>query len=520
VIQSNNAESRTGLLIILDGFGINPDSNFNAVEGAKMPVYRNLLKKYPHTELQASEQNVGLPKGFMGNSEVGHLNLGAGRIVYQDFSLISKAIEDKSFFQNAAFNNLALKMAGSGRTSTLHLMGLVSDGGVHSHVSHLFALLQWAKQTGLSDVKIHVFTDGRDTSPTSGRKFVADLESFCRDLGVGKIATVSGRFYAMDRDSRWDRTEKAYAAIVEGKSELSFTSGSQFVQSQYQQNNSDEFIEPAVAKGYSGVQDGDGIIFFNFRADRARQLTRALTQIDFNYFRRNKFPTLSGFVCMTPYEASFKLETAYEKPKVPSTLGEVVSQQKWKQLRIAETEKYAHVTYFFNGGEENPLEGENRILVPSPREVKTYDLKPEMSAVTVTEKLLSELTTGAYRFVVVNFANPDMVGHTGNYPAAVKALDVLDTCLGKIIDWIEIHKAFAILTADHGNCEMMQDKNGMPMTAHTLLPVPCILIDPMHTQAKLKKEGKLCDVAPTFLNLWALPQPKVMTGHSIIESFQ
>ncbi len=518
--KKNDAQGRTGLLIILDGFGINPDKHFNAVEGAQMATYREILAKYPHSELQASEENVGLPKGFMGNSEVGHLNLGAGRIVYQDFSLISKAIEEGTFFKNTAFNDLAQKLTGAVRKHTLHLMGLVSDGGVHSHISHLLALLQWAKNKGLTDVKIHVFTDGRDTSPTSAKKFVSELESFCQDLGVGRIATISGRFYAMDRDSRWERTEMAYQAIVEGKAEVSFTSASQFVDSQYQQNNTDEFIIPGVARGYQGIQDGDGVIFFNFRSDRARQLTRALTQSDFSFCRREKFPALSGFVCMTPYDSSFKLATAYEKAKVPWTLGELVSQQNWKQLRVAETEKYAHVTYFFNGGDENSFQGENRILIPSPREVKTYDLKPEMSALAVTEKLLLELATGAYHFAVVNFANPDMVGHTGNYPAAVKSLEVLDDCLARIVDWIESHSAFAILTADHGNCEMMQDKKGMPMTAHTLLPVPFILIDPMHTKAKLRKEGKLCDVAPTLLALWSIPKPEVMTGSSMIESFQ
>jgi 2,3-bisphosphoglycerate-independent phosphoglycerate mutase len=515
-----DAKSRAGLLIILDGFGINPETRANAVEGAKMPHYRRLLQKYPHSQLQASEQNVGLPKGFMGNSEVGHLNLGAGRVVYQDFSLISQAIEDKTFFKNPAFNQLAQKLKVSGRGSVLHLMGLVSDGGVHSHLSHLYALLQWSKQVGLFDVKIHVFTDGRDTSPTSAKKFVNELESFCRDLGVGEIATVSGRFYAMDRDSRWDRTEKAYQAIVEGKAQNSFSEPCDYIFEEYQNNHSDEFIVPAVAKGYRGIQDGDGILFFNFRADRARQLTRALTQNEFAFFPRKKFPSLSGFVCMSPYEATLNLPCAFEKAKVPLTLGEIVSQHQWNQLRIAETEKYAHVTYFFNGGEEVPFDGEKRILVPSPREVKTYDLKPEMSALSVTEKLLGELQTGDYRFVVVNFANPDMLGHTGIYSAAVKSLEVIDTCLGKIIEWVESHSAFAILTADHGNCEMMQDEEGRPMTAHTLLPVPFLLIDPMHTEAKLRSGGKLCDVAPTFLSLWSLEQPQVMTGRSMIQSFQ
>jgi 2,3-bisphosphoglycerate-independent phosphoglycerate mutase len=519
VPTTNLATSRTGILIILDGFGINPKKDFNAVEGAQMPNYRRLLTQYPHTQIEASEQNVGLPKGFMGNSEVGHLNLGAGRIVYQDFSLISKAIEDGSFFQNSALNGLAGKMLESGRKTVLHLMGLVSDGGVHSHISHLFALLQWAKLKGLKDVKIHVFTDGRDTSPTSAKKFVVDLESFCRDLGVGKIATVSGRFYSMDRDSRWERTEEAYQAMAQGDSERVFERASQYVEDQYQQGNPDEFILPAATKGYQGIHDGDGVIFFNFRADRARQITRAITQPEFTHFQRKRFPSLSDFVCLTSYDSSLKLPTSFKKAKVPQTLGEVVSSKGWKQLRIAETEKYAHVTYFFNGGEEVAFQGEHRILVPSPREVKTYDLKPEMSAATVTEKLLSEISTGNYQFVVVNFANPDMVGHTGNYAAAVRSLEALDSCLGKIVDWIESRNAFAILTADHGNCEMMQDESGLPMTAHTLLPVPMILIDPMRKSIQLKETGKLCDVAPTLLDLWGEQPPKVMTGSSMIQSF-
>lgn len=518
--SDHSAQGRTGILIILDGFGINPDKHFNAVEGAAMPTYRKLLQKYPHSQLQASEQNVGLPKGFMGNSEVGHLNLGAGRIVYQDFSLISKAIEDGSFFENSALNDLAQKLVSTVRKHTLHLMGLVSDGGVHSHISHLFALLQWAKKKNISDVKIHVFTDGRDTSPTSAKKFISELKSYSEDLGIGRIVTISGRFYSMDRDSRWDRTEKAYQAIVEGKAKFSFTDPIQYIDSQYQLNNSDEFIEPGVSRGYQGIQDGDGVVFLNFRADRARQLTRALSQTDFTFCRREKFPTLSGFVCMTPYDAAFNLPTAFEKPKVPMTLGEVVSLQNWKQLRIAETEKYAHVTYFFNGGLETAFAGENRVLVPSAREVRTYDLKPEMSANTITEKLIHELESSDYRFIVINFANPDMVGHTGNYPAAVRSLEVIDDCLSTIVEWVEQNNAFAVLTADHGNCEMMQDSQGLPMTAHTLLPVPFVLIDPLHPKVKLRNEGKLCDVAPTFLSLWQLPQPAQMTGSSMVESFQ
>jgi 2,3-bisphosphoglycerate-independent phosphoglycerate mutase len=508
-------KSRTGILIILDGFGLNPDPSFNAIAQAKAPHIRKMMKEYPHSQLEASESHVGLPKGFMGNSEVGHLNIGAGRVVFQDFSLISHAIEDGSFFTNPKFLKLLEKIKETPKAA-LHLMGLVSDGGVHSHLSHLFALLQLAKRQGIKQVYIHVFTDGRDTAPTSGRSFVETLENFLQDTGVGKIATVMGRFYAMDRDSRWDRTESAYKAIVSGVAENSFAQPTQYVRKLYDEGITDEFLVPGVREGYSGVKDEDGIIFFNFRADRARQLTRALIQDEFAHFQRAKLPDLCGFVCMTPYDESFRVEVAYGKPKVPNTLGEIISRQGWKQLRIAETEKYAHVTYFFNGGEERVFEGEKRVLIPSPREVRTYDLKPEMSAREVTARLLSELSEEEYKFVVVNFANPDMVGHTGVLTAAIKAIEVIDECLGKILDWIESNNAFAILTADHGNCEMMQSADGMPLTSHTLLPVPFVVIDPKNTERKLAPSGSLCDIAPSLLDLWGITPPAEMTGKSLL----
>lgn len=357
---------RPGILIILDGFGLNPDRRNNAIAQAKAPIWNALMKKYAHTQLDASESHVGLPKGFMGNSEVGHLNIGAGRIVYQDFSLISRAIEDESFFENPAFAELTLKLGQQKTRSVLHLMGLVSDAGVHSHIAHLFALLQLAKRKGIERVDIHAFTDGRDTPPTSGLHFLRNVESFCRDANLGRIATVTGRFYAMDRDSRWERTALAYEAIIAGKADVWFTDPVEYVRRSYDENVTDEFIRPGVLKGYKGVQDGDGIVFFNFRADRARQLTRAITQSEFPYFNRENFPTLSGFVTMTPYDETLPVPAAFEKPKISSTLGEVLSKRGWKQLRIAETEKYAHVTYFFNGGDEKIYDGEKRILVPSP----------------------------------------------------------------------------------------------------------------------------------------------------------
>lgn len=507
---------RTALLLILDGFGVNPDTRHNAVTGAKMPHYHKLLKKYPHTELQASEGFVGLPSGFMGNSEVGHLNIGAGRVVFQDFSLISRAIEDGSFSKNPAFLNLFEKIKAR-KGAALHLMGLVSDGGVHSHISHLFALLQLAKAEGISQVWIHVFTDGRDTAPTSGKDFVKKTLHFCKDLGLGKIATISGRFYAMDRDSRWERTEAAYNAVVLNEAKAVFSNAEDYISKSYESGTTDEFIVPATAKEYTGVHDGDGILFFNFRADRARQLSRAITTADFSFFHRKRVPASLGFVCMTPYDESLKLPSAYQKTKVKHTLGELISENGGKQLRIAETEKYAHVTYFFNGGDEHVFPGEKRVLVPSPRDVRTYDLKPEMSVYEVTEKLLGELKSEHYSLVVANFANPDMVGHTGNLPAAIKALESVDACLGKIVDWVESNPAFMVLTADHGNCEKMQDDNGVPLTSHTTLPVPFVLVDPKNEQVHLRSHGNLCDIAPTILMVLGVTQPKEMAGKSLID---
>jgi 2,3-bisphosphoglycerate-independent phosphoglycerate mutase len=486
------------------------------VPPAKKPTPDGLFKHYPHTEIDASESHVGLPKGFMGNSEVGHLNIGAGRVVYQDFSLISRAVEDESFFQNPVFLELIQELKRAKAPRTLHLLGLVSDGGVHSHLSHLFALLQLAQRNGLTQVAIHAITDGRDTSPTSGAGFVRTVENYCREIGTGSVASVMGRFFAMDRDSRWERVQKAYEAIVAADTESRFSDPVQYIEKKYDEKITDEFLPLAVSRGYRGVEDGDGIIFFNFRADRARELTRAFTQAEFPPFRRTSFPTLGGFVCMTPYDETLKLPAAFGKPKVPNTLGEVISRLGWKQIRIAETEKYAHVTYFFNGGDERVFDGEKRILVPSPREVMTYDLKPEMSARPITETLLNELGTEDYRFAVINFANCDMVGHTGNLRAAIRAVEAVDQCLGKIVRWVESHAAFAVLTADHGNCEQMEDAMGMPLTSHTLLPVPFVLIDPTRKKQTLRSGGRLCDIAPTLLALWGVSPPAEMTGKNLL----
>lgn len=513
--MSEKKSDRTGILIILDGYGINPSKEFNAVKLAKTPAVEMLHSKYSTTEIQASEGFVGLPAGFMGNSEVGHLNLGAGRVVYQDFSLISHAIEQGTFYENPALSTLCDKIKQTENTA-LHLMGLLSDGGVHSHNSHLYALLQLAKRKGIKNVYIHVITDGRDTSPSSGVQYVAELMQFQKDLGISEIATINGRFYAMDRDNRWERIQKAYEAIVEGKSPHTFTDPISYLKASYEKQDTDEFILPGQNKKYSGIKNGDGVVFFNFRADRAREITRAMTQNAFSGFERKTVPILSGFVCMTPYAEDLNLPTAFEKAKIQKTIGEVVSSIGWKQLRIAETEKYAHVTYFFNGGDEKIFEGEKRVLIPSSKEVRTYDLKPEMSAEEITKKLLEELNTKEYSFVVINFANPDMVGHTGNLNAAIKAVEKIDPCLKQIFDWIEKNNAFGILTADHGNCEKMQDEKGLPLTSHTTLPVPFVVIDPQKPKRKLRTGGSLCDVAPTLLQLWGIPQPKEMTGKSLL----
>ncbi len=514
--MSMDSKARKAVLVILDGFGINPKTEFNAVAQARTPTLDGLFKNSPHTELDASESHVGLPHGFMGNSEVGHLNIGAGRVVYQDFSLISHAIEEGTFFTNPVFLQLFTAMKAAKGKPTLHIMGLLSDGGVHSHISHVLALVQLAVKQGITRVAIHAFMDGRDTSPTSGIDYITRLNGFLRDAGAGEIVTVQGRFYAMDRDNRWERTETAYQAIVRGKADHQFTDAAEQVRAFYDERITDEFMPPSVKKGYSGVKDGDGVLFFNFRADRARQLTRAFTQSEFPFFSREDLPTLSGYVTMTPYDESFSCPAAYGKPKVENTLGEFVSRQGWKQLRIAETEKYAHVTYFFNGGEEKVFDGEKRVLVPSPREVRTYDLKPEMSAAQVTEQLIAELKTGQYTFTVVNYANCDMVGHTGNLRAAVQAVEAVDRCLAQVLEVVQEQGGFLVLTADHGNCEMMQDSKGQPLTSHTLLPVPFIVFDPSRKGLHLASGGRLCDIAPTLIELWGLKPPKEMTGKSLL----
>ncbi|MFO1518056.1 MAG: 2,3-bisphosphoglycerate-independent phosphoglycerate mutase [bacterium] len=505
------------LLIILDGWGERAEAKDNSVKQAKLPHFDSFLKNYSHTLIDASGTAVGLPHGLMGNSEVGHLTMGAGRVVLLGLTRVYAAIEDGSFFENGVLKG-AMEAAKKNH-SALHVMGLLSDGAVHSHQDHLYALLKMAKGLGLPKVFIHAFTDGRDTPPKSAVGYVKALEEEIKKIGVGRIVTVTGRFYAMDRDKRWDRTALAYEAMVEARGRVA-PSAQQAVEIAYGQGETDEFIRPTLVIGegqeVEKIRDGDAVIFFNFRADRARQISRALTQADFNDFDRRVLPKLSYFACFSEYDSLLHLPVAFPKIDIHETFPEVISAKGLKQLRIAETEKYAHVTYFFSGGKEPVYPGEDRALIPSPKEVATYDLKPEMSAKGITEELLKRLKTHSYDFVICNFANPDMVGHTGNLPAAVKAVETVDACLGEIVDEALSQDGTVLITADHGNCEQMKDGEGSPHTAHTTNLVPFILIGKRFQGKKLRSGGKLIDLAPTLLDILGIPQPKAMTGKSLI----
>ncbi|MBW2568035.1 MAG: 2,3-bisphosphoglycerate-independent phosphoglycerate mutase [Deltaproteobacteria bacterium] len=508
---------RPCMLMILDGWGIGPDGDGNAVYLARTPCLDKLKKEYPGTRLLCSGEAVGLPKGFMGNSEVGHLNIGAGRIVYQDLLRINMAIRDGLFAENNALNSVISRVKDN--NSALHLMGLLSDGGVHSHINHLFALLDLAKNKGLSRVYVHVITDGRDTLSDSGAGYMQDLQKYIDKIGLGVIATVCGRFYAMDRDNRWERVEKAFRLYVLGEG-IREKNPVEAVKKAYMRNETDEFISPTLITGKNEkaagvVEDGDGIIFFNFRSDRAREITHAFTDQVFNSFERNASPKLCEFVCMTLYDEVFSLPLAFSPVHIDGILGEAVSKKGLRQLRIAETEKYAHVTYFFNGGEEKSFPLEDRCLIPSPREVATYDLKPEMSAFLVTEEVISRLQSNAYDLIVLNFANLDMVGHTGALDAAVKACEVIDGCVEKIVAKIQTMGGVVLITADHGNAEKMIDENGHIYTAHTLNPVPFILVDEDQKAVSLKP-GMLADIAPTILHIMGIDKPEGMTGESLL----
>ncbi len=505
------------VLIILDGWGISPSHAGNAVAAARTPLLDSLFQAYPHTRLLCSGEAVGLPAGIMGNSEVGHMNIGAGRIVYQDLLRIDRAIADGSFFENEA-QAAVMALVGAGG-STLHLMGLVSAAGVHSQFTHLVALLKMAARKGIERVCVHAILDGRDTPPDSGKGYISRLQDEIAALGVGRVASLCGRFYAMDRDKRWERVEKAYRLYVRGEGAAE-SDPVAAVAHAYERGETDEFVKPVFlgdgSKEPRGVvRDGDGVIFFNFRADRAREITRAFTDPQFDAFERGPRPELCGYVCMTLYDESFPLPMAFPPGHLSGILGEVVSRRGIRQLRIAETEKYAHVTYFFNGGEETPFEGEDRCLIPSPREVATYDLKPEMSAEAVADETVRRLAGGGYGFVVLNFANMDMVGHTGVMAAAVKACETVDRCLSRVVDQVRRMGGVALVTADHGNSEKMIDENGQVFTAHTVNPVPLILVDDRRREAVLRT-GKLADIAPTILELMGIPAPAEMTGESLL----
>ncbi len=504
------------ILVILDGFGINPRKEGNAIANASMPNMDKLLRSYPNSSLSMSGVDVGLPAGQMGNSEVGHMILGAGRIIYQDLTLIHKDIDEGGFYGNKILLN-ALRTT-RGKTGRLHLMGLLGDGGVHSHQRHMEALIEMARRETIGSIYLHLFLDGRDTPPRSAEQFILDLNEKLKAWPTVRIATVSGRYYAMDRDKRWDRVEKAFLCLTEGMGNKA-DSALDAVRASYKDNVTDEFVLPTVIRDAMPeglIRDGDGVIFFNFRADRARELTRALTEENFKEFPCKRRLDLATYTTMTQYDETFNVPVAYPPRDVKKILGELTSQAGVRQLRIAETEKYAHVTYFFNGGEEKEFPGEERILIPSPKDVPTYDLKPQMSAREVTEALVKKFSNDDIGLVIANFANADMVGHTGNFAAAVKACEVIDECIGKVVDAALSKKGRVVITADHGNVEQLIDYDtGMPHTAHTINRVPVILVDEERKQFKLNK-GTAIDVAPTVLHLLGLPQPQDMTGRSLI----
>ncbi|KJH72120.1 2,3-bisphosphoglycerate-independent phosphoglycerate mutase [Aliterella atlantica] len=506
------------VLVILDGWGYREEADGNAIAAAKSPVMKSLWAAYPRTLIRTSGKAVGLPDGQMGNSEVGHLNIGAGRVVPQELVRISDAVEDASLLQNPALIQICQEVRV--RQGKLHLIGLTSEGGVHSHISHLLGLLDLAKKQAVPEVCIHAITDGRDTTPTEGVEAIAQVQKYIDSVGIGRIVTISGRYYAMDRDRRWDRVKRAYDVMTQD-GEGDGRSAVEIVRSSYAKEVTDEFIEPIrVAPG--AVEAGDGVIFFNFRPDRARQLTQAFVNPKFDGFERQYISPLA-FATFTQYEPDLPVKVAFEPQNLNNILGEVIAQQGLKQFRTAETEKYAHVTYFFNGGLEEPFEGEDRELVMSPM-VATYDRAPAMSAEAVTDVATAAIRKAIYSLVVINYANPDMVGHTGQIPATVQAIETVDRCLGRLLASISQVGGTAIVTADHGNAEYMRDTQGNPWTAHTTNPVPLIVIEgekakiPGHgTEVRLRSDGALCDIAPTILEILQLPQPAEMTGRSLIE---
>ena len=504
---------RPVVLVVLDGWGVAPPGPDNAISLARTPVFDRLTAEFPHGVLEASGPAVGLPPGQMGNSEVGHLNIGAGRVVYQDLTRISLAIEDGSFFDNRVLRQACAKAAGRG--SRLHLMGLVSGGGVHSDMGHLEACLELARREHVGDVVVHAFLDGRDTPPRSAKGYLATIQAAMDRLGVGRYGVISGRYYAMDRDTRWDRVRLAYDALVYAQGFYAADAQSAVVAA-YGRGENDEFVRPTIVAPEldARVADGDVCIFFNFRPDRARELTRALTEPGFAEFDRGAHPPATDFVTMTQYKKEFPLPVAFPPQRPEHVLSEVLAEHGLRQLHIAETEKYAHVTFFFNGGVEKEAEGETRILVPSPRDVPTYDHKPQMSAPGVTDALVAQLESDVFDFVVVNYANADMVGHTGIIAAAVEAVEIVDTCLGRVVGAVARLGGACLITADHGNSDHMLEPDGSPNTAHSTNVVPFIATVP---GARVREAGRLCDLAPTALALLGVAQPVEMTGTDLLE---
>ncbi len=501
------------VLVILDGFGHSDSPEYNAIHAASTPVYDRLLATRPHGLISGSGMDVGLPDGQMGNSEVGHMNLGAGRVVYQDFTRVTKAIRDGEFFDNPAICEAVDKAVGAGKA--VHILGLLSDGGVHSHQDHLVAMAELAARRGAEKIYLHAFLDGRDTPPKSAQSSIELLQATFTRLGKGHIASLIGRYYAMDRDNRWERVEQAYNLIVDGQSEFHADYAVDGLIAAYERGESDEFVKATTIGTPVRVEDGDAVVFMNFRADRARELTRCFVEPGFSEFQRARAPQLAGFVMLTQYAASIQAPAAFAPEALTNVLGEYLAKHGKTQLRIAETEKYAHVTFFFSGGREEPFEGEERILIPSPK-VATYDLQPEMSAPEVTDRIVEAILGQRYDVIVVNYANGDMVGHTGVFEAAVKAVETLDGCMGRLVEALDKVGGEALITADHGNVEQMEDAmTGQAHTAHTCEPVPFIYVG--KRPASIREGGVLADVAPTMLTLLGMPVPPEMTGRSIVE---
>lgn len=508
-----NATPKPLVLVILDGFGHSESPDSNAIYHANTPTYDQLRQQHPHGLISGSGMDVGLPDGQMGNSEVGHMNLGAGRVVYQDFTRVTKAIQDGDFFNNETLTTAVDQAVIGGKA--VHILGLLSEGGVHSHQDHLIAMLELAAQRGAEKIYLHAFLDGRDTPPRSAQASIEAVEAACSKLGKGRIASMIGRYYAMDRDNRWDRVEQAWQLIVDGKGIFQADNATAALAAAYARDESDEFVQATNVGEPVSVEDGDSVIFMNFRADRARELSHAFLDQDFSGFTRKRLPALSQFVMLTQYAADLPAPSAFGPTALINVLGDYLAKQGKTQLRIAETEKYAHVTFFFSGGREEPYPGEDRVLIPSPN-VATYDMQPEMSAPEVTDRIVEAIEQQKYDVIVVNYANGDMVGHTGVFSAAVKAVECLDHCLNRIVTALDKVGGEALITADHGNVEQMADENsGQAHTAHTCEPVPFIYVG--KRPAQIREGGVLADVAPTMLTLMGLPIPEEMTGRTIVE---